>query len=106
MEEFPVSPLFRPEDQPNMEDVELAEKLARETGIDFSTPAVHQWPSSLRINPTGSRRMVELYCPVCKHAIGCFEDELPYSLDTHHPCCGGLHDKAAPVNRHEGDPLR
>jgi hypothetical protein len=87
------SPLFRPEDQPNLLDVEYAERIAAETGADFGAPAVHQWPSSLRINQHGSRRMVVLRCPCCLIEIGCFEDELPYSLDTHHPSCGGPKDK-------------
>ena len=84
-----LSPLFRPEDQPPQAEIDLADMLARHTGEDFGTPLVHEWPSSLRINQHGSRRMVELYCPECRIRVGCFEDELPYSLDTHHPSCGG-----------------
>ena len=91
------SPLFRPEDQPPQAEIDLADMLARHTGEDFGTPLVHQWPSSLRINQHGSRRMVTLTCPECKTVVGCFEDELPFSLDTHHPSCGGPKDRPHPL---------
>ena len=93
VDESPSSPLFRPQDQPTPEDIAYAEKIAQESGEGFGVPLAHQWPSSLRINQHGSRAMVELYCPCCKIRVGCFEDELPYSLDTHHPSCAGPRDK-------------
>jgi hypothetical protein len=90
-DEFPVSPLFRAEDQPPVEDLAQAERLAGLDGTTIPIPFVHQQPNTVRINQDGSRAMVTLSCPTCKLVIGCFEDELPHSLDTHHPSCGGRH---------------
>ena len=109
MSELPVSPLFRPEDQPKAVDLEEAERIARESGTGF-IPEVHQWPSSLRVNQAGSRRMVELRCPTCHVRLGCFEDELPHSLDTHTPSCGGQQGQLHPptpfvVTRYGSGPI-
>ncbi len=83
--------------QPDPADLAYAEELARAGGHVLEFGGVHQWPSSLRINQHGSRAMVVLSCPACKSKIGCFEDELPYSLDTHHPSCGGPRDAPHPL---------